>query len=398
MISLGDLLAPGFAVLDGDRRLGADALEGPRRGRAGYLVVAAANTPREALGALSGAWSAGAVPLLGTQDGEVLGAVSGSFALRTSGSTGAPRVALFGEGTARVAPGRIASALGLVREDVVAVVHACDHGYALLGQVLAAGAVGATVATCRSPFADGRAEAIDRAGCTVVFGVPERLAELCTTLSAEARGRVRLVGSAGGPLRRPVVERVLNAFPDATLWNQYGCTEAGPRLTCVSSRSPGFAEGAVGRALPGVRVWIEADGGIAFASDVAMLGYVDDPAATEAQRRGDGWSTGDLGRVDAEGNLFVEGRVDDLVKVRGVRVSLEAVAAAAMLAGASDAIAVLVEGDPDRLVLAYEGPLDRLRFAGIVDPNGMPAALVAMDLPRLASGKLDRVAVRLAIT
>ena len=84
--------------------------------------------------------------------------------------------------------------------------------------------------------------------------------------------------------------------------------------------------GSAGRALPGIELRVaDADdagvGEIQVRSRALFDGYLDDPAATAGVRTGDGWlRTGDLGRLDADGRLFVLDRRTDLI-VRGVETS-----------------------------------------------------------------------------
>jgi long-chain acyl-CoA synthetase len=92
----------------------------------------------------------------------------------------------------------------------------------------------------------------------------------------------------------------------------YGLTEAAPT---VSMNSPGHTRpGSVGRPLPGTDVRIAADGEILVHGPGVMLGYWDDDEATREAVDADGWlHTGDLGRLDDDGYLFVTGRSKSLI-------------------------------------------------------------------------------------
>jgi acyl-CoA synthetase (AMP-forming)/AMP-acid ligase II len=205
---------------------------------------------------------------------------------------------------------------------------------------------------------------------------------------------VRSLGSAGGPLSEALRRRLVDAFPAAVVWNQYGCTEAGPRLTACPSTDEGFARGSVGRPLEGVELRIEEidgkkedEGEVVFRADTAMIGYLGHPG-------GEWIRTGDLGRL-IDGHLFLRGRVDEVVKVRGQKVSLALVRSAAERAGARAAIALAV-GDPAEIALAYEGDVELARTAIARDLplEALPSRLVRLpELPRLPSGKPDRAEV-----
>ncbi len=129
-------------------------------------------------------------------------------------------------------------------------------------------------------------------------------------------GKIRAVISGGAPLNPPVVEDL--ARIGVPIYNLYGCTEA----LCISCGAPGHVRsGSAGRVLPGVALRFDDPdeagvGEILARSDSVMGGYFDDPAATlEAVR--DGWlHTGDLGRLDADGFLYVTGRRKDLIVLK----------------------------------------------------------------------------------
>lgn len=341
-----------------------------------------------------------------------------ALGLRTSGSTGAPRLPVFAWDAVVRSAQRIADYLGLVPDDEVALLQPLDHGFGLVGQLLSAIAAGAAVTDCASPYPDERAEAVATSQASVVAAVPHTLLQLADHLpeiDPAAALRLRSVGSAGGRLAPALARRLSLAFPEAVIWNQYGCTEAGPRLAAVPSSHIAFYTGTVGRAIRGVHLWIGASasgevmpagrpGEICFASDTQMLGYLGDPEATARQRRSlgtaHGFWTGDLGVLDPEDRLHVLGRADDLVKVRGERVSLEAVARGAEAVGARAAIALLVEPEPEAadgtLVLVYEADeeLHPSALARALPTQMLPRRMLWVpQLPRLPSGKVDRGAV-----
>lgn len=101
-----------------------------------------------------------------------------------------------------------------------------------------------------------------------------------------------------------------------TLYQGYGLTETSPLLACNNDFF--YDPEAVGIALPGVALRIDAPndegvGEIVAHGDNVMLGYYNDPTATAAVLR-DGWfHTGDLGRIDARGALYICGRSKNVI-------------------------------------------------------------------------------------
>ncbi len=129
-------------------------------------------------------------------------------------------------------------------------------------------------------------------------------------------GRLRLAVSGGAALPR----RVADFFNDVgiPLLEGYGLTEAAP---VVSVAHPGETSeaGSVGKPLSRLEVKLHADGSDGEAGEIlvrgpnVMAGYYRNPAATEAVLK-DGWlHTGDLGRFDAEGRLYIVGRAKDVI-------------------------------------------------------------------------------------
>ena len=98
----------------------------------------------------------------------------------------------------------------------------------------------------------------------------------------------------------------------------YGLTEAAPVLTVSETRTNKRQAGTVGKALPGIELRIlepdnEGIGEVLARGPNVMAGYFGDKESTEAILK-EGWLyTGDLGRLDAEGRLFLVGRKKDVI-------------------------------------------------------------------------------------
>jgi long-chain acyl-CoA synthetase len=130
------------------------------------------------------------------------------------------------------------------------------------------------------------------------------------------------VSSGGAPLAREVAEELERRVPGLEVREGYGCTET----SALISAQPQDARrlGSVGKPVPGVEVRIDAppgeDGEICVRGPVVMAGYWQDPDATSAAVR-DGWfHTGDVGRLDDDGYLYVVDRIKDLVIRNGFNV------------------------------------------------------------------------------
>ena len=224
--------------------------------------------------------------------------------------------------------------------------------------------------------------------CTLVALVPTQLVRLLDAGVDMARFRAVLLGGAAA--HPTLLERAANA--GARIAATYGMSETAGG--CVYDGLP----------LPEVNVRIQPDSRIAIRGPMLMAGYRNRPDLTNVALK-DGWLlTNDIGDIGADHRLHVLGRADDIVITGGENISTTRVAAILMdhphirdaeVVGVPDSewghrvVAVVVARD-------VAPTLEQLRAwvahrASIAAaPRGM---VVVSELPRLASGKLDRGAV-----
>jgi acyl-CoA synthetase (AMP-forming)/AMP-acid ligase II len=323
--------------------------------------------------------------------------------LFTSGSSGAPKAAVLSKAGLQANIDAILGYLPVRPESRTPIVLPLAYSYALVGQAfvtLRAG--GALVGLGELAYPAEQLQAMERLGCDGLSSVPTALrvlAEVAAELPAGERPRLRYVASAGGPLDRATIDRVRAAFPEARLYNQYGLTEASPRVTAISEREPQFLQGSVGKPIAGTTVRA-VDGELVVSGPSVMLGYLDDPAETQRAIGPDGLHTGDRGRVDADGYVYVDGRADGVVKIGGERVSAEEVAEVLRAApGVFEAGVVAIPDDRlgARLVAFVIGGEKAALQAWLRDrlpPAKRPRLEQVTELPRTANGKLDLAALK----
>ncbi len=188
----------------------------------------------------------------------------------------------------------------------------------------------------------------------------------------------------------------------------YGATETSP---AISTNTPmHFKPGTVGRFLPGIGHHLEAvpgidDGGRLIVSGPnVMLGYLraDNPGVLHPPG-GDGYDTGDIVSVDAEGYITILGRVKHFAKVAGEMVSLTAVEAqiSALWPDSDHAVITLPDSRKgEQLVLVTEyADADRgaiqahIRNCGGTELMVPKRIIVADRIPLLGSGKVDYAGV-----
>ncbi len=138
-------------------------------------------------------------------------------------------------------------------------------------------------------------------------------------IRAKFGGRLKYAFSGGAALSPEVAEFIDNL--NITVYEGYGLTETSPIATC---NYPGNRKiGSVGKPLPGVEISIEpvegypeGTGEVCVKGPNVMQGYHNLPEKTEAVLEEDGtFHTGDLGRVDEDGFLWILGRVKEQYKL-----------------------------------------------------------------------------------
>jgi len=141
---------------------------------------------------------------------------------------------------------------------------------------------------------------------------------------------VRLSISGAAALPGPVQQKFEKKF-GVPLLEGYGLTEASPVVTLNPEKNRRL--GSVGQALPGIRLRIVDEGGqelpagevgeICVQGDNVMKGYYRQEEATREAFLDEDWRwlrTGDVGRLDADGYLFISDRKKDLIIVKGLNV------------------------------------------------------------------------------
>jgi 2-furoate---CoA ligase len=125
---------------------------------------------------------------------------------------------------------------------------------------------------------------------------------------------VRAIAYAGAPMTSALAERVAEAFDPEVFVNHYGSTEI---YTFSVHRDQRAKPGCAGRPALNARLRLDPPGEgeilCHMGSDEAFTGYWNRPDADE-KAIVDGWyRTGDAGRIDEDGDLWVVGRVDDMI-------------------------------------------------------------------------------------
>jgi long-chain acyl-CoA synthetase len=171
-------------------------------------------------------------------------------------------------------------------------------------------------------------DVVERERITQTLGVPTMVAAMVEEQLARPRDVSSLVGFAhgGSPIATEVVRRGMTAFPGTAFIHLYGATETAPLVTSLSDEADLIdAERgrSAGQPVLGCQVEIRDDDGrplpagqpgeVTVRGGNVMAGYWNKPEQTAAVLR-DGWyRTGDVGRLDDQGYLFLLDRSKDMM-------------------------------------------------------------------------------------
>jgi long-chain acyl-CoA synthetase len=241
----------------------------------------------------------------------------------TSGTTGKPKGAILTHRNLLWTADVTAATVGFQPDDVILCPIPLFHLFALGACFLEILTVGATT-VIHDRFSPERVlDAMERHRVTIFPGVPTMYAYLLNSPALAAANTASLrFGITGGAIMPQKLIEETEAKLKINVLNMYGITETASWVSCVhhAVRQP---FGSVGKALPGltVRVVDRQDrdvpageiGEIIVRGPNVMRGYNHLPEATAEATRGGFYHTGDLGKMDGDGFLYVLDRLKDTI-------------------------------------------------------------------------------------
>ncbi|MFD0023828.1 class I adenylate-forming enzyme family protein [Streptomyces sp. NPDC058382] len=237
----------------------------------------------------------------------------------TSGTTGRPKAVRLSHRNVTVNAVQTARA-HLLDGQSVSLNHLPTYHPMHLNSAIAAGA---TQVLCASPEPYAAVVAAARHSATILYSLPVRLARLAADpdLDSISMPTVRRIASGGSALPVAAARRLSKRF-GLPVFQGYGLAETSPLTHCDDPTAP--VHGSVGTPVEGTEcrvVDIESravlpagsSGEVQLRGPQVMQGYVGGPDGTGVEP--DGWlNTGDVGRIDEDGRLFLVDRLKDVFK------------------------------------------------------------------------------------
>ncbi len=262
-------------------------------------------------------------------------------------------------------------------------------------------------------FGSGLLTEMAELGCTGFGGAPAHLVRVVEPFDeAQPTASLRFWVSSGDHLPLDVIARTRVVLPGVRLFNMYGLTEVSGRLCVLAPDELDRRSGSVGRPIGTMTVTVRRPDGVAagdgemgelfVAGPLVMQGYLDEPEMTAAALTAGGFRTGDYGRRDADGFVWVDGRRDDVIKRGGEKVSLVHIQEALRSLGQFTDVAVAAAEDEllGHVPVAFVVPADPAGFKraavmralrGVLPAVSLPGRVVPVAaIPRTGSGKAIR--------
>jgi acyl-CoA synthetase (AMP-forming)/AMP-acid ligase II len=331
----------------------------------------------------------------------------------TSGSTGNPRFVMVSHRNLIANTEAIIRSQGLSNDERAMLILPLSYcfGASVLHTHLYQG--GGVVFDRRFMFPDKVLHAIGKYACTTFAGVPTVYNILLrrSNIRSIAMPTLRRFLQAGGQLAPQRIAEMRATVPKPKFYVMYGQTEATARISCLEPEHLDEKLGSAGRPLDNLTVRIVDEHGkdlsagktgeVVVEGPSVALGYFNEPEET-LRVFNQGWlRTGDLAHLDAEGDIWIDGRMGTFLKMRGVRVSFEEVEAkVAAVPGVFECAAAAVpHTEVGEALVLYLVPdkgakdiIDRVSRSLPINWTCESIQIVS-EIPKTARGKVSRASL-----
>ena len=146
------------------------------------------------------------------------------------------------------------------------------------------------------------------------------LLQVATKALSDVSEKIDFIETGAAPISQHDMEQLCQILPHARLYNTYASTETG--IVCSYEYSKyGCQPGLLGKPMMNSSVRIDTDGRVICSGHTIMSGYVNSPEATAKVLKDGEIYTSDIGSLDQEGRLQLQGRMNDVINVGGYKVN-----------------------------------------------------------------------------
>ncbi|WP_372729050.1 FadD3 family acyl-CoA ligase [Nocardioides sp.] len=307
--------------------------------------------------------------------------------LFTSGTTGRSKGAMSAHRQTIGVADAWAELGGVTSDDRYLVVNPFFHSFGYKIGIVVGLLTGATLYPLPTFDLEVTMRLVERERITVLPGAPTIYQSLLGAPGRAERDLTSLRLAVTGAAVVPVVliERMRAELGIDQVVTAFGMTEAVVATMCRPDDPADLVATTCGRAIPGMEARIADNGELLLRGEYVMLGYLDDEAATAEAIDADGWlHTGDVGTLDASGNLTITDRLKDMYISGGFNVyPAEVEQALARLDGVADAAVI---GVPDERM----GEVGKAFVVRAADTTLTEDDVIAFCKQRLANFKVPR--------
>jgi acyl-CoA synthetase (AMP-forming)/AMP-acid ligase II len=334
----------------------------------------------------------------------------------TSGSTGDPKLYMHTHNTQFNEARILNREMGIGPDDTFLAFAPITHRGVFMWGFMQAMTAGASLIIQRVYNSQEIVARIDAEQATTMFAIPNQVIDLLNICETRNRGAesLKVLMMAGAPVQPELVVRIRQSWPDCAPVTGFGTSETGYAVITRPDYPVEHLQ-TCGKPLTGMEVAVDhataSDGNsgeLVLRGPFVSAGYYANQIATDTAHDSDGWfHTGDLGFINADGNVVVTGRTKNVIIRSGLNIQAEEVEE--VLLRHRDIAHAVVVGKPDnrtgeRAIACVITHTDRQvslsDITGFLENEGIakfkwPEELVVMqEIPVNAAGKFDRIALR----
>jgi long-chain acyl-CoA synthetase len=325
-----------------------------------------------------------------------------ALVLFTSGTTGQIKAVQLSEKNITANCAAVIKALGFAKVQDQLLFLPLSYSFGLLGQLLP-GLMSGLTTHLITQFTDIKMLFETKQVPHMWSGVPSHWIAInkMAALYPDSAARIKAIVSAGAPLSTSLRADLRHTFPNAIIYNNYGLTEASPRVLTYSSDDPLFGEQYAGYPVGDWQIKLSEDQELLIQGSQMMLGYLGEEENSKMQN---GWLfTGDIAQILPSGLVAIKGRRDNLINIGGEKVNLNEIEQTLSLMDEIKEVVLLPLEDPIygvRLLACLEksmliAPTNEQQLMEKMQrhllPRKLPLSIRFLEkIPRNQHGKPDR--------